>query len=136
MKRLSGSPAVSIQKEDDGRFRARRIAVTVPPDEWFHGIARGMFDIYRAALADLGFDIFDVPVEAFFPPNPVRIASLLSGLQTFQPELAFVAQGQLRADLPLAGSAGWLAAQPVTEVLEVPRSASGTTRRWSWPISC
>ncbi len=80
-----------------------------------------MFDIYRAALADLGFAIFDVPVEAFFRPNPSRIASLLSGLHTFQPELAFgLPKGSyaLICRLP-ARRDGW---RPnlFTEVLEVP----------------
>ena len=48
-----------------------------------------MFDIYRGALAELGFEIFDVPVDAFLVPDATRIASLLSDLKAFRPELAF-----------------------------------------------
>jgi len=48
-----------------------------------------MFDIYRGALAGLGFEIFEVPVEAFLVPDATRIARLLADLQAFRPELAF-----------------------------------------------
>jgi hypothetical protein len=71
------------------RFSGKRIAVTTPPDAWFHGIARAMFDIYRDALGELGFEIFDVPVDAFLLPDAARIANLISDLKAFRPELAF-----------------------------------------------
>ena len=48
-----------------------------------------MFDIYRSALAELGFEIFDVPVDTFLVPDATRIASLLADLKAFQPRLAF-----------------------------------------------
>ncbi|MBZ5676854.1 MAG: glycosyltransferase [Acidobacteriia bacterium] len=71
------------------RFPVKRIAVTVPPDHWFHGIARAMFYIYREALVQLGFEIFDVPVDTFLVPDATRIANLVSDLRAFRPELAF-----------------------------------------------
>jgi hypothetical protein len=67
----------------------QRIAITVPPDRWFHGIARALFDLYRQALVDLGVAVFDVPVDAFLPPDTVRISTLLSDLKAFQPDFAF-----------------------------------------------
>src|SRR5437879_10466855 len=67
----------------------KRIAITVPPNGLFDGIARTLFDLYRQALADLGLEIFDVPVGAFLPPDAVRISALLSQLRAFQPEIAF-----------------------------------------------
>ena len=80
-----------------------------------------MFDIYRGALAELGFEIFDVPVDAFLVPDATRIASLLSDLKSFQPELAFgLPKGSyaLLCRLP-ARRDGW---RPnlFTEVLDIP----------------
>ena len=46
------------------RFPFKRIAITAPPDGWFHGIARSMYNIYREELVALGFDIFDVRTTA------------------------------------------------------------------------
>ena len=60
----------------------------MPPDGWFYGIARTLFDIYRQGLVDLGLTVFDVPVDAFLPPDAVRIAALLSDLKAFRPEIA------------------------------------------------
>lgn len=66
----------------------RRIAVTIPPADWFHGIAADLAGIYRAGLVELGMDVFDVPVDAFFPPDAWRIERLTRALQAFAPELA------------------------------------------------
>jgi hypothetical protein len=71
------------------RLPFKRIAITVPPDGWFRGIARALFDLYRQALLDLGLTVFEVPVDAFLPPDAVRISTLLAELETFQPEIAF-----------------------------------------------
>ena len=65
-----------------------RIAVTKPPDEWFHGITRALYELYRQAFLDLGITVFDVPVDAFLPPDMVRISALLGELRAFRPELA------------------------------------------------
>jgi hypothetical protein len=65
-----------------------RIAVTRPPDHWFHGITRALFDLYRRAFVDLGMTIFEVPVDAFLPPDVVRISALLEEMRAFRPELA------------------------------------------------
>lgn len=65
-----------------------RIAVTAPPKAWFHGISYAHYEIYRRALADLGAKIFDVPVDAFLPPDAGRIANLIDDLRAFRPELA------------------------------------------------
>ncbi len=80
-----------------------------------------MFEIYRGVLEELGFEIFDVPVDAFLVPNATRIASLLSDLKVFQPELAFgLPKGSyaLICRLP-ARRDGW---RPhlFTEVLDIP----------------
>jgi|GEM_PF-1623136 len=103
------------------RFPVKRIAVTVPPADWFHGIARAMFEIYRGALVELGFEIFNVPVAAFIPPDVTRISGLLSDLKAFQPELAFgLPKGSyaLLCRLP-ARRDGW---RPnlFTDVLDIP----------------
>lgn len=66
----------------------RRIVVSVPPHDWFHGIAFELFKIYRQALIDLGCSVFDVPVDAFLPPDMGRITNLLTHLRAFRPELA------------------------------------------------
>jgi hypothetical protein len=66
----------------------QRIAVTVPPHNWFHGIARALYDHYRQALVELGLKVFDVPVDAFLPPDMVRISALIVELKAFQPQFA------------------------------------------------
>ena len=80
-----------------------------------------MFEIYRRALADLGFEIFDVPVDAFLVPDATRIAGLLANLKSFRPALAFgLPKGSyaLLCRLP-ARRDGW---RPnlFTDVLEIP----------------
>ena len=71
------------------RFPFQRIAVTVPPRHWFHGISRALYDIYRGELAALGLDIMDVAVDAFLVPDAARVSSLVADLKAFRPELAF-----------------------------------------------
>src|SRR6185503_18729589 len=66
----------------------RRVAVTIPPADWFHGIAAELAGIYRCGLQRLGIEVFDVPVEAFLPPDLGRIARLKNALRAFRPELA------------------------------------------------
>lgn len=66
----------------------RRIAVARPPNHWFHGIDRALFDIYRRVLLDLGLEIFEVPTGAFLPPDLRRISALADDLRAFGPELA------------------------------------------------
>jgi hypothetical protein len=103
------------------RFSGIRIAVTAPPDAWFHGIARAMFDIYREGLASLGFDIFDVPVDAFLLPDAARIASLLSDLKAFRPELAFgLPKGSYALICRMPALQGGWRPNLFTEVLEIP----------------
>ena len=103
------------------RFPVKRIAVTAPPEDWFHGISRATFDIYRGALAELGFEIFDVPVDAFQVPDAARIGRLLSNLKEFRPELAIgLPKGSyaLICRLP-TGRDGW-GPNLFTEVLDIP----------------
>ena len=103
------------------RFPVKRIAVTVPPGEWFHGIAHAMFDIYRQALEELGFEIFDVPVDVFMVPNPTRIANLLSDLRAFRPELAFgLPKGAYALICRLPAKEGEWRPNLFTEVLGIP----------------
>ena len=66
----------------------RRIAITTPPAHWFHGIAADLAGIYREGLVGLGVEVFDVPVDAFIPPDRRRIARLIRALRAFAPELA------------------------------------------------
>ena len=80
-----------------------------------------MFDLYRAALAELGFEIFDVPVATFLSPDVTRVANLLADLKAFQPDLAFgLSKGSyaLICRLPPRRD-GW---RPnlFTEVLDIP----------------
>jgi hypothetical protein len=65
----------------------QRIAVTAPPVGWFYGVAQTLFDHYRQALVDLGLSVFDVPVDAFLPPDTGRIAKVREDLQAFRPQL-------------------------------------------------
>jgi Glycosyl transferases group 1 len=66
----------------------RRVAVTTPPDDWFYGIAADLAAIYRAGLTRLGVEVYEVPVEAFFPADPARIDRIADELRAFAPELA------------------------------------------------
>jgi hypothetical protein len=71
------------------RLPITRMAITVPPDDWFRGIARALFDRYRQALVDLGVAVFDVPVDLFLSPDAGHISTLISELRAFQPTFAF-----------------------------------------------
>lgn len=66
-----------------------RIAVTAPPQAWFHGITRLTYELCRQALVDLGASVFEVPVDAFLPPDPGRISDIADDLRSFRPDLAF-----------------------------------------------
>jgi hypothetical protein len=99
----------------------RRIAVTRPPDSWFHGIAAALYRLYRQTLVDLGCEIFDVPLDPFLPPDVVRIAALITDLRAFRPELAFgLPQGvhALLCRLPTAHDG--LRPNLFTDVLDIP----------------
>lgn len=77
----------------------RRVALTVPPQGWFHGIDYQIYKLYRETLADLGCSIFDVPIDAFVPPDIVRISTLTRDIRAFRPELA-IGDGVLRCQMP------------------------------------
>ena len=99
----------------------RRIALTLPPAAWFHGIARALFELYRQAFLDLGLAVFDVPVDVFLDPGTGRLAALLEDLRTFQPDAAFGLSHGLYAlicRLP-PGRDGWRA-NVFTEYLDIP----------------
>jgi len=103
------------------RLPFRRIAVTVPPAQWFHGISRALFEIYRRELAALGLDIFDVPVEPFLLQDVPRIDQIIADLKAFAPQLGFgLHRGAyaLLCRLP-PGPDGW---RPnlFTEILAIP----------------
>ncbi len=103
------------------RLPFQRIAVTVPPADWFHGIARALFDIYRGTLESLGLEIFDVPVDAFLLPDVARIDRIVSDLKVFRPELAMgLHRGAyaLLCRLP-ARRDGWRP-NVFTEILDIP----------------
>ncbi len=80
-----------------------------------------MFHLYREALVELGFEIFDVPVEAFFPPDRRRIGQLRADLKQFRPQLAFgLPKGAYALICRL--EARWNRQRPnlFTDVLEIP----------------
>jgi hypothetical protein len=99
----------------------KRIAVTRPPADWFHGILRTMFEAYRQAFVDLGLTVFEVPVDFFHVPDVSRISALLSDLRAFQPDVAFgLSHGMYALMCRMApGRDGW---RPnlFTEVLDIP----------------
>ncbi|HEY4168850.1 MAG TPA: glycosyltransferase [Reyranella sp.] len=66
----------------------QRIAVTVPPADWLHGILRAYHDFYRQALNDLGVSTIDVPLQTFLDGEAGPIADLLSDLRAFRPRAA------------------------------------------------
>jgi hypothetical protein len=67
----------------------RRIAVTVPPAQWFHGISHAIYRHYRDALRGLGIELYEVPIHALLAPYPGQLEELVSELRSFRPELAF-----------------------------------------------
>ena len=80
-----------------------------------------MFGIYRGALAELGFEIFDVPVDTFLAPNATHIADLLSDLKAFRPELAFgLPKGSYALICRLPGRRDGWRPNLFTEVLDIP----------------
>src|SRR5690348_11001052 len=98
----------------------QRLAITVPPD-WFHGISRAMYELYRDGLAALGCEICEVPVEPFLFPDAGRIPRILEQLRDFRPQAAIgLPKGSfaLLCRLP-AGRDGW---RPnlFTDILEIP----------------
>jgi hypothetical protein len=98
-----------------------RIAVTVPPADWFHGITRTTYELCRDALRGLGATVFEVPLDAFLPVDPERIADLIHDLRAFAPQLAFglpYLSQALVCRLP-PGRDGW---RPnlFTDVLDIP----------------
>jgi len=104
-----------------GRLPIQRIAITVPPDGWFHGIARALFDLYREALVDLGIAVFDVPVDAFLSPDAARISTLLSDLKAFKPDFAFgLPHGSYALLCRLPPSRDGLRLNLFTDVLDIP----------------
>ncbi len=66
----------------------QRLAVTVPPAGWLHGILRAYHDFYRQALNDLGVATIDVPLQTFLDGQAGPIADLLSDLRVFRPQAA------------------------------------------------
>jgi hypothetical protein len=119
------------------RFPIQRIAVTVPPEHWFHGIARAMFAVYREALVELGFEIFDVPVEPFLGSDDARILNLISDLRKFRPQLAFgLSKGSYALICRLPRDRDGFGAIYSPNFWISRRSAYGITLRWSWPTSC
>ncbi len=109
------------RNSQSGRLPVQRIAITVPPATWFHGITQSLVAIYRQGLVELGPEVFDVPVDAFFPPDAARIAGLLSDLRAFRPEMAIgLSHGHHAVNCRLpAGKDGWRP-QLFTEVLDIP----------------
>jgi hypothetical protein len=99
----------------------QRVAITVPPSAWFHGIARAMYGLYRDGLVALGCEICEVPVEPFLFPDASRIPGILKQLRDFRPQAAIgLPKGSfaLLCRLP-AGRDGW---RPnlFTDILEIP----------------
>ena len=99
----------------------QRLAITAPPDDWFHGIARSMFELYRGGLAALGCEIREVPVEWFVVPDAGRIANLLEELREFRPQAAFgLPKGAYALICRLPGGQGKWRPNLFTDVLDIP----------------
>jgi Glycosyl transferases group 1 len=99
----------------------QRIAVTVPPAHWFHGITRATYEIYRRALEELGAAVFEVPIDAFVPGDAGRISDLVEDLRAFRPQLALGVPYLSHALVCrlASGKGGW---RPnlFTDVLDIP----------------
>ena len=65
----------------------------------FMGSITNIYKLYRQTLVDLGCSIFDVPIDAFVPPDIVRISTLTRDIRAFRPELA-IGDGVLRCQMP------------------------------------
>jgi len=80
-----------------------------------------MFDIYREALVQLGFEIFDVPVETFLVPDVARIVNLVADLRTFRPQLALgLSKGSYALICRLPPDRNGRRSNLFTEVLDIP----------------
>jgi hypothetical protein len=95
--------------------------VTAPPPGWFYGIAADLSAYYRAGLVALGLEVFDVPVEPFLTPDPVRIDRLVSELRAFGPELAVgLSHGSYALICRLPARRGRKRRNLFTDVLDIP----------------
>jgi hypothetical protein len=56
--------------------------------------------MHRRVLVDLGLSIFDFPVDAFVPPDTVRISKLGQDLRSFKPQMALELVDQLQLSYP------------------------------------
>src|SRR5689334_6888579 len=79
-------------RQSVSQLPVERIAITVPPRGWFHGISFAIHKLHRQALVDLGLRIFDMPVEAFLSPEASRIATLIQDLRSFRPQIALASR--------------------------------------------
>src|SRR4051794_12693379 len=103
------------------RLPVSRIAITVPPDGWFHGVHQVLFTHYRTALLDLGISVFDVPVETFLIPDAGRIPTLVSRLRAFRPQMAFgLPYGSYALLCRLPAERDGTRRNVFTDVLEIP----------------
>jgi hypothetical protein len=97
-----------------------RIAIAKPPVEWFYGIVGAIFDLYRQGLVDLGLAVFDVPVDAFLPPDATRISRLLSDLRAFKPQCALGFDGAHALICRLPARRDGFRPNLFTDVLDIP----------------
>ena len=99
----------------------RRIAITTPPAHWFHGIAADLAGIYRAELIALGIQVFDVPIDAFMPPDHSQIARLTSALRAFAPDMAMgLSHGSYALICRLPSQRDGMRPNLFTDVLDLP----------------
>jgi hypothetical protein len=99
----------------------KRVAVTVPPRGWFHGIAHAIFQHYRQGLVDLGMTVADVPVEPFASNDVGRIREIAESLRHFGPDLAFgLPKGAYALICRMPARRGGTRPNLFTDVLDIP----------------
>jgi hypothetical protein len=104
------------------RLPIARIAVTEPPRDWFGGIAHAFYRRYRHALAALGLEVFDVPIDAFVRfADAGRQTDLIGDLRDFRPELALgLSHGAHALVCRLPAGRGGFRPNLFTDVLDIP----------------
>ena len=71
-----------------GPLKGLRVAVTIPPTQWFGGIDYNFAIEMSDEMRSLGADVFEVDVYAFALGNKFRIDETVAALRSFRPDVA------------------------------------------------
>jgi len=71
-----------------GLLTGLRVAVTIPPTDWFGGIDYNFAIEMSEEMRDLGADVFEVDVYTFTLRNKFCIHEIIEALRSFRPDVA------------------------------------------------